>query len=56
MLKIRYTNQFKKDYELIKKRGYNIQKLKDIIELLADGKKLPSIYKEHNLKGNYIRI
>lgn len=23
MLKIRYSNQFKKDYKLIKKRGYN---------------------------------
>ena len=30
MLKIRYSNQFKKDYKLIKKRGYLI-KLKEII-------------------------
>ena len=28
MLKVRYTNQLKKDYKLIKKRGYDINKLK----------------------------
>lgn len=28
MLKIRYSNQFKKDYKLIQKRGYDINKLK----------------------------
>ena len=32
MLKIRYSNQFKKDYKLIKKRGYDINKLKHVIE------------------------
>ena len=56
MLKIRYTNQFKKDYKLIKKRGYDIEKLKNVVHILASGENLPPIYKEHYLTGNYRRI
>lgn len=53
MLKIRYSNQFKKDYKLIKKRGYNIEKLKEVINLLVQDKRLPVKYREHYLTGNY---
>ena len=56
MLKIRYSNQFKKDYKLIKKRGYDINKLRNITQLLVEGKSLPSKYKEHYLIGKYKRI
>lgn len=35
MLKVKYSNQFKKDYKLIKKRGYNIDLLKQTIQLIA---------------------
>ena len=41
MLEIRYLNSFKKDYKLAKKRGKNISKLKTVIEIIAEGKKLP---------------
>jgi len=53
VLKIRYSNQFKKDYKLIKKRGYNIEKLKEVINLLVQDKRLPVKYREHYLTGNY---
>lgn len=53
MLEIRYSNQFKKDYQLIQKRGYDINKLKHVVQLLAKGKPLPTKYKEHYLRGNY---
>lgn len=53
MLKVRYTNQFKKDYKLIKKRGYDIDKLKDVVRLLSQEKPLPTKYKDHYLTGNY---
>ena len=53
MLKIRYSNQFKKDYKLIKKRGYNIEKLKEVINLLVQDKRLPVKYREQYLTGNY---
>ena len=56
MLKIKYSNQFKKDYKLIKKRGYNINLLKQIVQLIVEEKPLPQKYKEHYLTGNYKRI
>jgi len=56
VLKVRYSNQFKKDYKLIQKRGYNVDKLKYVVQLLAEGKSLPAKYKEHYLTGNYKRF
>ena len=56
MLKIRYSNQFKKDYKSIQKRGYDINKLKVVVQLLLEEKPLPDKYKDHYLTGNYKRI
>lgn len=56
MLKVRYSNKFKKDYELIKKRGYNINKLKEVVQILSKETRLPAKYKEHYLVGNYRRL
>lgn len=56
MLKVKYSNQFKKDYKLIQKRGYDISKLKYVVQLLAEGNPLPAKYKEHYLAGNYKRF
>lgn len=53
MLKIVFSNQFKKDYKLAKKRGLKLDKLTKIINLLAEEKELPKKYKDHNLSGNY---
>lgn len=50
---VRVTSQFKKDYKLIVKRGYNINLLKEIIRLLAEGKPLPEKNKDHALTGNW---
>ena len=55
-LKIRYSNQFKKDYKLIQKRGYNINKLKEVVQILSEKQRLPAKYKEHYLVGNYKRF
>lgn len=38
---IKPTNQFKKDLKIIQKRGYNLDLLTEVIQLLADGQKLP---------------
>lgn len=51
---IQRTNQFKKDYKLAKKRGCNIDELKEIVAMLANGINLPEKYKDHALKGDYI--
>lgn len=56
MLKVRYSNQFKKDYKLIQKRGYDINKLKYVVPLLVEGKTLPTKYKDYYLTGNYKRF
>ena len=37
----------------MKKRGYDITKLKRVIELLANKQPLPQKNKDHNLIGNY---
>ena len=50
---IRWTNQYKKDVKLIKKRNYNIQELQCVIEKLAYGLPLEEKYKDHALEGNW---
>ena len=52
MYKIVYTNKMKKDVKLMKKRGKNLDKLVNVLSLLADGKTLPDLYRDHKLTGN----
>lgn len=47
------TSMFKKDLKLIKKRGYDLSLLKNVVDTLAEGKLLSEKYKDHNLIGNY---
>lgn len=54
MLEARYTNKFKKDYKFIKKRGYNIEKLKYVVTLLCCEEPLQKKYKDHQLGRDYI--
>lgn len=49
-----YTTQFKKDFKLCIKRGYNMQHIKSIMKLLESGKELPEKNKDHNLTGNFL--
>ena len=56
MLTVKYHNLFKKDIKLMKKRGYDIGLIKEVIELLANGKQLPKQYKDHYLNGEYKRF
>lgn len=51
MRSIRSDTQFKKDVKKIKKRGKNIEKLKNVIQVLVDSEKLPPENKDHPLKG-----
>ncbi len=54
LLEVRYTKKFNKDSKLIVKRGYNIQKLKNVILMLQRGEPLPQQYQDHALVGNYV--
>lgn len=56
MLIVKYSNLFKKDLKLMKKRGLNIELLKEVVEMLANNKTLPDKYRDHYLIGNYKRI
>lgn len=53
MLTIKYQAAFKRDYKRIKKRGYNVRLLEQVITLLAEGQELPAFYRDHALTGDY---
>ena len=49
MYSINYSNRFSKDLKRCKKRGLDLQLLKDAVELLAATGSLPSQYRPHKL-------
>lgn len=54
MRRIKIHNKFKKDLKLIKKRGYDENKLWDVVEKLANDIPLPAKNRDHSLTGNYL--
>ena len=52
MYKIVYTNRMKKDAKRMQKRGKDMNKLVNVLSLLAYGNPLPVQYKDHSLTGN----
>lgn len=50
---VKFTNQFKKDYKLAKRRGKKMELLNSVIETLANGETLPENYYDHSLLGNW---
>lgn len=53
MCSIQFTNQFKKDLKLAKKQGKNLDKLFEVINILANEEKLDTKFKDHDLSGSY---
>lgn len=53
MLTIKYHKSFKKDYKLIKKRGYDISLPEETVSIIANEEPLPEKYRDHDLKGEY---
>lgn len=53
MYKVKYTGQFKRDYKLCKKRGFDMPLLDNVIKVLATEGKVPDTYRPHKLSGNY---
>ncbi len=47
------SNQFRKDLKLAAKRGYDMNKIKDVIAKLANGETLEAKYRDHLLTGDY---
>ena len=52
MYQIFYTNRMKKDLKRAKKRGKDISKLIEILNLLKTGKTIPQKFCDHQLSGN----
>jgi mRNA interferase YafQ len=46
------SQKYLKQVRRLKKRGYNINLLQDVVQLLANGAKLPRNYLDHPLKGD----
>lgn len=53
MLELVTTGQFRKDYKRLKKRGYDMNLLEEIISLLQNQEPLNDRYRDHGLVGNY---
>ena len=53
MLEIVPSNQFRKDLKLAKRRGLNLQNLREVINSLAAQKTLDNKYRDHGLSGEY---
>ncbi len=47
------SNQFRKDLKLAAKRGYDLNKIKNVIEKLANGEILEAKYRDRLLTGDY---
>ena len=52
-MRLIYTTQFKKDFKKIKKRGKEISKLINVIEILLERKNLDAKYQDHPLCGKF---
>ena len=53
MYTLKFTNQFKKDYKLMIKRGQDIALLDNVIKKIQNGEKLDEKYRDHALTGTY---
>lgn len=53
MLNLKTTTQFQKDYKTVKKRGYKLSLLEDVLQTLLIKKPLEPKYHDHALTGKY---
>jgi mRNA interferase YafQ len=47
------TSQFKQDVKRVARRGKDMDKLRTVLDILIDGRKLPGPYRDHPLRGNF---
>ena len=50
---VKFTNQFKKDFKLAKKQNKDLNKLFDVVNILAEGGILEAKYRDQDLSGKY---
>ena len=49
-----YTTRFRRNRRSLIKRGYDMSKLENTVDLLLSGQTIPPNYQDHPLIGNYI--
>ena len=49
----RFTNKFIKDLALMEKRGIDLDKIYEVMDLIIQNKPLPSRCRPHKLSGNH---
>ncbi len=52
MLKVEFTGQFKRDYKLAVKRGFDPKELEQVVSLLINEQPLPVKYRDHALTNS----
>ena len=50
---IRFTSRFKKDVNLARRQGKDLDKLFEVVAVLAEGNALDAKYRDHSLTGYY---
>ena len=53
MLDLVSTTQFSKDLKRIRKRGYRLARLDDVLQMLLREEPLPAKHRDHDLTGDY---
>ncbi len=48
------SGRFKKDYNLMKRRGKDVSKILRVMKTLAEEEPLEPRHRDHNLVGNYV--
>jgi mRNA interferase YafQ len=53
MYRLILTNQYKRDYKRLKKRGFNLSELDSVLLKLMQAQPLEPRYQDHALSGDY---
>lgn len=53
MYEVEMSTKFRRDLKTARKRGYDVDKLDAVVELLAKGVTLPLKNQDHSLTGDY---
>ena len=56
MMRLFPTAKFRRDYKRCKRRGYDMQLLKDVLDTLQNGEPLDVKYRDHQLSGKYSKF
>jgi len=53
MYQVKFTIAYKKSYKRMRKRGYDLTSLDEVVNILRQGQQLDEKYHDHGLSGNF---